>query len=143
MYKGKYTYNAQMEKGKAYRTRQGQGSKAFGLDDRSTVTISDGTRYPSNILKFDSVPNGKRHHTSEKPVKLLEYLIKSFSNEGDLVLDITAGSATTAVAAVNTGRKFIAIEKNFEFCEVAAKRIDKAYENIPEPLANLFDLMKV
>jgi site-specific DNA-methyltransferase (adenine-specific) len=86
---------------------------------------------PGTILKFDVVPNrnGKQHPT-QKPVLLLEYLIKTYSNEHDVVLDNTMGSGSTGVACVNTNRNFIGIEKEKEYFDIATTRIREAEVNI-------------
>ena len=65
------------------------------------------TNYPVDVLKIDMPFNVGRHHPNEKPIDLLEYLIKTYTNEGEIVLDATIGSGSTAVAAINTNRKFI------------------------------------
>ena len=79
------------------------------------------TGYPTQVLEFASV--GKTQHPTQKPVALMEYLIRTYTNVGDTVLDFTIGSGTTAVASVNTGRKFVGIEMNEEYCEIAKQRI--------------------
>ena len=79
------------------------------------------TNYPRQILKF-SVEQGL--HPTQKPVALLEYLIKTYTNEGDLVLDFTMGSGSTGVAALNTNRKFIGIELDGNYFNIAKKRIE-------------------
>jgi site-specific DNA-methyltransferase (adenine-specific) len=79
---------------------------------------------PSTILKF-KVDRGK-HHPTQKPVELMEYLIKTYTNENETVLDFTMGSGTTGVAAVNTNRHFIGIEKDDKYFEIAKKRINDA-----------------
>lgn len=84
----------------------------------------DTTRFPKNIIEFKSVNNYKRIHPTEKPVALMEYLIKTYSNEGDVVLDFTMGSGTTGVACVNTNRKFIGIEKDEGYFKIAQERIE-------------------
>ena len=78
--------------------------------------------YPNSILEFPNPNNGNVHPT-QKPVALFEYLIKTYTNEGDLVLDNCIGSGTTAVAAKRTGRHFIGIELSEEYCEIARKRV--------------------
>lgn len=81
------------------------------------------TRYPNNILEFKCVNNYERTHSSEKPVDLLEYLIKTYTDEGDVVLDNTMGSGSTGVACVRTKRNFIGIENDENYFKVAQKRI--------------------
>ena len=82
----------------------------------------DGMRHPQSILPFSSVWK-KGMHPTEKPVELFEWLIKSYSNENDLVLDNCAGSGTTGEACLNTNRNFILIEKNENYYEMIKKRI--------------------
>lgn len=80
--------------------------------------------YPKTILEFAN-PSGKGHlHPTQKPVALFEYLIKTYTNEGETVLDNCIGSGTSAIAALNTGRFFIGIEKEQAYCEIANKRIE-------------------
>ena len=86
----------------------------------------DTTRFPKNIIEFKSVNNYKRIHPTEKPVALMEYLIKTYSNEGDVVLDFTMGSGTTGVAAKNLNRDFIGIEMDEGYFKIAKDRIEKA-----------------
>ncbi|MDQ0154921.1 DNA-methyltransferase [Robertmurraya andreesenii] len=90
----------------------------------STFNLWEGNKYKSNILKYKKDYSG--YHPTQKPVLLLEDLIKTFSNEGDTVVDLTAGSGSTAVACVNTNRNFIAIEREKEYVEIANKRIEDA-----------------
>ena len=80
---------------------------------------------PSDVLNFDVVPNRKgKLHPTQKPVSLCEYLIKTYTNPGDLVMDNCMGSGTTGVACINTDRKFIGIEKADKYFEIAQKRIE-------------------
>lgn len=81
---------------------------------------------PSDVLEFNVVPNrnGKLHPT-QKPTELLEYLIKTYSNEGDIVLDNCMGSGSTAIACINTNRKFIGIEKEEKYFDIAQKRVEE------------------
>jgi site-specific DNA-methyltransferase (adenine-specific) len=82
--------------------------------------------FPVDVLKFNVPFNVGRAHPNEKPVDLLEYLIKTYSNEGETVLDCTMGSGSTGVAAVNTGRNFIGYELDEKYFKVADERIQKA-----------------
>ena len=87
----------------------------------STFNLWEGNKYKSNILKYKKDYNG--YHPTQKPVLLLEDLIKTFSNENDLVVDLTAGSFSTAIACINTKRKFIGIEKDPKYFEIAVSRV--------------------
>ncbi|WP_461254878.1 DNA-methyltransferase [Treponema sp. R80B11-R83G3] len=94
--------------------------------------------YPDNILYFETDAIGdNRYHETQKPVKLLEYLIRTYTNLNDIVLDNTMGSGSTGVAAVNTGRSFIGIEKEEHHFLNAEKRIKAAEKQAAQ---NLFDV---
>lgn len=83
--------------------------------------------YPTNILNFSNSDNRQRGlHPTQKPVALMEYLIKTYTNENELVLDFTCGSGTTGVACINTNRKFIGIELDKKYFEISKERINKA-----------------
>ena len=84
------------------------------------------TRYPGNILYFDKPTDG--FHPTQKPVALLEYLIKTYTREHETVLDNCMGSGSTGVACCNTLRNFIGIEKDKKYYEIAKERINKAYQ---------------
>lgn len=88
------------------------------------------TGYPRNVIEFPSM-SGTVHPT-QKPVALMEYLILTYTNEGDTVLDNCMGSGTTGVACANTGRKFIGIERDPDYFEIAKQRIGSANENKTE-----------
>lgn len=88
----------------------------------STFNLWEGKKYKSNILKYKKDYDG--HHPTQKPVLLLEDLIKTFSNENDLVVDLTMGSGSTGVACLNTNRNFIGIEMNDSYFEIAQQRIE-------------------
>ena len=87
----------------------------------STFNLWEGKKYKSNILKYKKDYTG--HHPTQKPVLLLEDLIKTFSNEKDLVVDLTMGSGSTGVACCNTNRDFIGIELDKEYFKIAEQRI--------------------
>lgn len=82
---------------------------------------------PSDVLEFNVVPNrnGKLHPT-QKPVELVEWLVRTYSNEGDTILDSCMGSGTTAIACMNTGRNFIGFETDEKYCEIANERIKES-----------------
>lgn len=95
------------------------------------------TNYPKDILYFKRPHNVGQNHPTEKPVDLLEYLIRTYTNAGELVLDATCGSGSTGVAAINTGRRFIGFETDAGFYEIAGKRITEA---VAKHEQSLFDL---
>ena len=113
-------YNAQDLEVKGTITKQGGNSDNYG-DRSSDDYIQEFTNWPRDVLEIKS--NGKSIHPTQKPVALFEYLIKTYTNEGDLVLDNTAGSGTTAIAAINTNRKWVCIEKETEYYDKAIQRI--------------------
>lgn len=86
--------------------------------------VQEWTNYPRDVLKFN-VPQPKVH-PNQKPVDLLEYLVRTYTEEGELVLDATMGSGSTGVAAVNTGRRFVGFETDGNFFEIARERIARA-----------------
>jgi site-specific DNA-methyltransferase (adenine-specific) len=89
----------------------------------STFNLWEGNKYKSNILKYKKDYDG--YHPTQKPILLLEDLIKTFSNEGDLVVDLTAGSGSTAIAALKTKRNFICIEKEEKYVDISRKRVSE------------------
>jgi DNA modification methylase len=126
--KGNMQYYPQMVKGKPYKCKQGRSGETHGRDKktrerRDIVTKSDGMRYPKNIIKETTE---KGLHPTQKPVALMEYLIKSYTNENETVLDFTMGSGTTGVACVNLNRDFIGIELDDKYFEIAKNRIEDA-----------------
>jgi DNA modification methylase len=128
-YKNLPTYNPQMTVGKPYvAKRSGNKPKVYengGLNPKDGV--NKGTRYPISILPVKAdVKTEMGKHPTQKPVALLEYLIKTYTNEGEVVLDNTMGSGTTGVACVNTNRNFIGMELDDKYFEIAKERIEKA-----------------
>ena len=98
------------------------GGARITLKNYSDTWFQENTGYPSNILYYDL--DKEKFHPTQKPVALLEYLIKTYTNEGEIVLDNCMGSGSTGVACVNTGRKFIGIELQKEYFEIACNRLE-------------------
>ena len=123
-------YDPQFEQGKPYKkiSREGSNSPNYGKFLRSSSDSEDGLRFPGNLLTFSSVQ--RTVHPTQKPVELCEYLIKTYTRPGEIVADICAGSATTAVAAVNTGRRFVCFETAPAFYAPATERIRLAGEAV-------------
>lgn len=117
------TYNPQMEQGSPYKGFQSQKStigEVYGSIKSVHRDNPEGTRYPKTVLRYKQE---KGLHPTQKPVGLMEYLIKTFSNEGETVLDNAMGSGTTGVACINTNRRFIGMEKEKEYFDIASKRL--------------------
>ena len=123
-YREQCTYNPQMSEGKPYTQASGRASKNYG-SQRQVVTENKGERYPRSVLKIAHDKDLKVHPT-QKPVALMEYLIRTYTSEGDTVLDNCMGSGTTGVACKNTGRNFIGIERDPEYFRIASDRIAAA-----------------
>jgi len=128
---GKTIYNPQMTKGKMRDKRP----KMFGnkkdenwggamREIKGIENIND-DYYPRSYQYFSNANQKDKLHPTQKPVALFEYLIKTYTNEGDLVLDNCAGSGTTGVACKKTGRNFIGIEISEKYCEIARKRLQQ------------------
>jgi len=127
-YKKQPTYNPQMTKGKSYNKgiRKKQTKDDVYGSFNQTEVKSEGNRYPRDVLYFKTAETeGKTFHKTQKPVKLMEYLIKTYTNENETVLDFTMGSGTTGVACKNLGRDFIGIEMDDKYFDIAKKRIEK------------------
>lgn len=109
------------------RGRKGVGSSGdcYRLARRDALQTHTG--YPRSVQPF-GVDMKAEFHPTQKPVALMEYLIRTYTNEGEVVLDFTMGSGTTGVAAMNTGRRFIGIERDEAYFEIACKRIEAALE---------------
>lgn len=99
--------------------------------------VQEYTNYPTEVLNYAAPVNGKRNHPNEKPVDLLEYLIRTYSDAGETVLDATMGSGSTGVAAINTGRNFIGFETEEKYFEIAKDRISRAIEEKEQSLFSL------
>jgi len=129
-------YNPQFTEGKPYSCVSGKQKQASiiregkgGWDQvHGHETVSDGKRFPKNILRFNR--DKDKIHPTQKPVALFEYLIKTYTNERDLVLDNCAGSGTTGVACKNLNRNCILIEKDEAYYKIAERRINNTTENL-------------
>ncbi len=124
-YKHLPTYNPQKTKGKPYRmTRREVGSNYNTVKVVHHETLNDtGDRFPMSVRRFSH--DKEKLHSTQKPVALFEYLIRTFTNEEDVVLDNAAGSCTTAIACLNTKRQYICIEKDSYFFKLGKERILK------------------
>ena len=129
-YSKQATYNPQFLPGDAYREKSGgkntKGYAGYGADKR-TGNNNDGKRFPKQVIKFGVVERGTVHPT-QKPVALMEYLVRTYTHEGDTVLDFTMGSGTTGVACLSTGRDFIGIELDPGYFQIASERIASAQQ---------------
>jgi DNA modification methylase len=123
---GKTVYNPQMVK-RDKPIKGGGMSKGETTNNQNLIALHKTYDYknPTNLLAFDKIRKGSLHPT-QKPVALLEYLIKTYTNEGETVLDFTMGSGSTGVACINTGRNFIGIELDETYFNIAQKRIAEA-----------------
>ena len=122
-YKKPPTYNPQMRTGfKPYETKQGHLGSNYGSGVES-VAKSNGERYPLTTMKFQR--DSSKLHPTQKPVALFEYLIKTYTDEGETILDNVMGSGTTAIAAINTKRNFIGFELDENYFNIANERIEK------------------
>ena len=128
-YKKPPTYNPQMRVGfKPYMCKQGETKTQNYGTQTGAITVSNGERYPLNTINFTK--DKSKLHPTQKPVALMEYLIKTYTNEGETVLDFTFGSGTTGVACVNTNRNFIGIELDEGYFNIAKDRINEAELNM-------------
>ena len=124
-YKKLPTYNPQKTKGKPYKiVREYNDNEIFGKTGTKNgyVTKNEGERYPTSTLYFNRELKD-RYHPTQKPVPLFEYLIKTYTNEGETVLDNCIGSGTTAIAAMNTNRNFIGFELDETYYSLSLQRI--------------------
>lgn len=131
-YKKLPTYNPQMTLGKP---NHGKGNPKkltnnnYGAFKHVENKELDGKKYPTSIIKIPKVHASKTVHPTQKPIELIEYLIKTYTNETDIVLDSCMGSGTTALAAINTNRAYIGFEKEVEYFELAINRINECKSN--------------
>jgi site-specific DNA-methyltransferase (adenine-specific) len=123
---GKTTYNPQFTEGESYtRTNKSETCRGnYGKHKDSTIE-NDGYRYPTSILYYPIGRQQNKIHPTEKPIGLIEILIKQYSNEGETILDNTFGSCTTGIACINTNRNFIGIENNMDYFNISLKRVEE------------------
>lgn len=130
-YKNPPTYNPQMTAGKPYHAKRKATYEGPGYNQQKpSETKNDGFRLPKSVLEVSN-PRIKGGHPTQKPVELMEYLIKTYTDEGQLVLDNVVGSGTTAVAAINTNRHFIALEMDEKYYHISQGRIKEALKQNP------------
>ncbi len=122
-YRKQCVYNPQMREGKPYVAKAGTKSSNYGKQI-DVITTNTGERYPLTVVHFTR--DKSKVHPTQKPVALWEYLIKTYTNPGDLVLDNCAGSGTTAVACKQTGRRYLCIEKDRDYWLKACERVNQS-----------------
>jgi DNA modification methylase len=128
-------YNPQKTPGKPYKQRLGSVESVEFSTGRARNDNTTGERYPRSVVYFKTAESeGKSVHPTQKPVALLEYLIRTYTDEGQTILDNTMGSGSTGVAAVNTGRSFIGIERDESYYAIAERRIAEAQGSQELPL---------
>ena len=130
-YKKKAIYNPQMKEAniRIDKPRIANNGEAFGGKEILRQHKNNGLSYPRAILRFSNANQNNRLHPTQKPVDLLEYLILTYTNEGDTVLDFTMGSGSTGVACINTNRNFIGIEKEEKYFDISVDRIQQTDKN--------------
>src|SRR5699024_8779868 len=134
-YKRLPTYNPQMTPAEDHLIRVRPNEYKSNIKEDSVLgggkvayrRHDNGLRYPQSVQHFNNSDKNNIVHPTQKPVALFEYLIRTYTNEGELVLDNVIGSGTTAVAAINTGRQFIGIEREEEYVNIARERVKQAY----------------
>ena len=121
-YKELPIYNPQFTYGKPYKATYSTHSSNYGKQKDNIETVNDGYRFPRSVLFFNNEKDN--FHPTQKPVELFEYLIKTYTNEGGLVLDNCMGSGTTAIACINTNRNYIGFEIDEEYYRKSMDRIN-------------------
>lgn len=148
-YKCLPVYNPQKTKGEKNHGRMPSkyknGSALYRKFNSPKSDIS-GNKYPRTVLRFDVVPPSNIIHNTQKPVALMQYLIRTYTNPGDLILDNAMGSGTTLVAAQSEGRRCVGIELSEEYCAIAVNRLRQPSffslptpDTIPAPIQATFD----
>jgi site-specific DNA-methyltransferase (adenine-specific) len=128
--KGRVTYNPQMTKGKMKNKRGYSHSSCYGTYGIQANWNDD--YYPTSVIEISNANQSAKLHETEKPVALMEYLVKTYTNPGDLVLDNTFGSCSTGEACLKTGRRFIGIEKDPEYFRIGQERLERVERELRE-----------
>jgi site-specific DNA-methyltransferase (adenine-specific) len=126
--KEKRQYNGKDSNRKQWKTWNQNSNHGLGDTDKKMMAKLSNPKTVQFFKSISNFPKGNCKHPTQKPVALMEYLIKTYTNENETVLDFTMGSGTTGVACVNTNRKFIGIEMDAKYFEIAKKRINEAQE---------------
>jgi len=122
------TYNPQKTKGKPYNKGIEKRNKieAVGKIGNGNLIINEsGDRNPRSVIYFRTAESEGKFHPTQKPISLMEYLILTYSNENNTILDNTFGSCTTGIACINTNRNFIGIENNMDYFNISLKRVEE------------------
>lgn len=124
-YKKLQTYNPQKTYGhpRKVAVKRADLTPNYGKQDFAPIPYDSTERYPVSVLVFPSDKQRSKLHPTQKPVDLMEYFIRTYTNPGDVVLDNCMGSGTTGVACLKTGRKFIGIERDAEYFSIAQQRL--------------------
>ena len=126
------TYNPQFGEGKPYKAVYSTHSSNYGKQKDGIVTVNDGKRYPVDVIRVAKGAKDRHLHPTQKPVALCEYLIKTYTNPGEVVLDNCMGSGTTAEACLRAGRQFIGFEIMPEYHAIATQRIAETVAEMAE-----------
>ena len=124
------TYNPQFTKGEPYIKKSSSDGSIYRKGIGGHTTENSGNRYPKTIITMTNASRKNKLHPTQKPIALMEYLVKTYTNENETVLDFTMGSCSTGVACVNTNRNFIGIELDDHYFEVASERINKTMQYV-------------
>ena len=135
--KSRVNYYPQMEVRGNLRPKGGYSKSLNYRIEPSKSRLKSNTYYPKNIINISNASQLNKKHPTQKPVALIEYLLKTHSLEGELILDNTAGSGTLAIAAINTDRNYICIEKDEHYFEVMRDRIERHDPNAIKPQPRL------
>lgn len=134
---GRFTYNPVMRKG-VWRDKETKGRQTTVYGNFARPPVENDDYYPTSIIDIPKSNFQGTVHPTQKPVALFEYLIRTYSNEGETVLDCTMGSGTTGVACVNTNRNFVGVERDPGYFDIAERRIAEARDRtaLLEPIAS-------